>query len=278
LRFDSDGDPYIFLDHRISKTSADLTIPISHLGSTVVNAIRRQQERVKDLPPINDIKYLFIRKSKKNSWDVITKQFISKDVLRVVCEKIPLVDYDGAIYYISPHQFRHTVATEMIDAGVDIYAVKEFLGHASLRMTERYIKVYQETVKRELQRRMPGLASKEIATTFNKADAPYTGKWVKGKIAVFRNGEGGWCEHPFKMPACPKKPVCRTCVKFKSDTSYLPVYEKDIENYQELYNRALEMGLTAKASEYKKDLDIAKRIRDKLLADGFWDGSKDLYQ
>jgi hypothetical protein len=67
-------------------------------------------------------------------------------------------------------------------------------------------------------------------------------------------------------------------VKFKSDTSYLPVYEKDIENYQELYNRALEMGLTAKASEYKKDLDIAKRIRDKLLADGFWDGSKDLYQ
>lgn len=35
-------------------------------------------------------------------------------------------------YVLTGHQFRHTLATDMIEQGVDIYTVKEFLGHKSL--------------------------------------------------------------------------------------------------------------------------------------------------
>jgi hypothetical protein len=38
---------------------------------------------------------------------------------------------------LTAHQFRHLIATEMIDQGIDAYTVKEFLGHSSLTMTER---------------------------------------------------------------------------------------------------------------------------------------------
>ena len=36
------------------------------------------------------------------------------------------------------HSTRHTTASRMVSAGVDLYVVKEILGHSSIKVTERY--------------------------------------------------------------------------------------------------------------------------------------------
>ena len=36
------------------------------------------------------------------------------------------------------HATRHTCASRMVNAGVDLYVVKEVLGHASIQVTEKY--------------------------------------------------------------------------------------------------------------------------------------------
>jgi integrase len=36
------------------------------------------------------------------------------------------------------HSLRHTCASRMVNAGVDLYLVKEILGHSTIQITERY--------------------------------------------------------------------------------------------------------------------------------------------
>ena len=51
----------------------------------------------------------------------------------------------------TPHTMRHTTATHMLEAGVPIVAIKNFLGHSSISTTERYAELSQETVNRHIR-------------------------------------------------------------------------------------------------------------------------------
>ena len=54
--------------------------------------------------------------------------------------------------HLTPHRFRHSAATLLIEEGIDIRMVQALLGHASLRTTEIYVRVSNHALRSALER------------------------------------------------------------------------------------------------------------------------------
>jgi len=55
---------------------------------------------------------------------------------------------------VSCHQMRHTMATQMLNAGADLVTIQDLLGHSSIRTTERYSKVSNLKVQQDYHKAM----------------------------------------------------------------------------------------------------------------------------
>jgi integrase len=65
-----------------------------------------------------------------------------KNGFRTICQKAEIANFRF-------HDLRHTAATRMAEAGVDIRTIAEFLGHATIQMTMRYAHATDDAKRRE---------------------------------------------------------------------------------------------------------------------------------
>lgn len=54
--------------------------------------------------------------------------------------------------HLTPHRFRHSAATLLIEEGIDIRMVQALLGHANLKTTEIYVRVSNNALRSALER------------------------------------------------------------------------------------------------------------------------------
>jgi integrase/recombinase XerD len=66
-----------------------------------------------------------------------------------------LVKKTGIKKTVSPHTFRHSFATHLVEGGADLRAVQEMLGHESITTTEIYTHLNREYLRQTLQKFHP---------------------------------------------------------------------------------------------------------------------------
>ena len=78
---------------------------------------------------------------------------------------------------VTPHTFRHTIALHLIQSGVDITVVKEWLGHASIRTTSLYVEINIQMKRKALKACPPPTISSETIEE--------TPRWHSAPILAF---------------------------------------------------------------------------------------------
>ena len=129
----------VFLDKQFIKVTGkgdkERLVPI---GKRAVIEIKNYLPDRQSLPAIE-----------KDSRDILFLNRRGKQLTRVMIFTIVknLTKKAGIKKTVSPHTFRHSFATHMIEGGADLRAVQEMLGHESILTTEIYTHLDREYLK-----------------------------------------------------------------------------------------------------------------------------------
>lgn len=115
------------------KGSKQRLVPI---GDKALNEIELYIERRRLLKAIYDRDILFLNRRGRRMTRVMIFTIIKDLGARAGIKKT-----------ISPHTFRHSFATHMVEAGADLRAVQEMLGHESILTTEIYTHIDRSFLK-----------------------------------------------------------------------------------------------------------------------------------
>lgn len=94
---------------------------------------------------LNTILQEYIVKPNKKEYSNINYRFRAGDLVEVVIEKGNIqFERNGVKFKITPHTFRYTFATLLLDAGESISNVQRYLGHSNETMTKHYAHLIAE--------------------------------------------------------------------------------------------------------------------------------------
>jgi len=97
----------------------------------------------------NSVENIFVLKSGKKMYPMAVQRIVRK-----------YLDQVTHVKQKSPHLFRHTYATHLLNAGASIRVVKDLLGHESLSTTQVYTHLSVDYLKETYRRAHPGASEK----------------------------------------------------------------------------------------------------------------------
>lgn len=137
----------IFFDEEyirvIGKGNKERLVPF---GSIALKHIRLYLEKIRPHVPV-----------KNGEEDILFLNKRGKRLTRVMIFTIikQLVQKTGLKKNVSPHTFRHSFATHLIEGGADLRAVQEMLGHESITTTEIYTHIDRRFLKDQILKYHP---------------------------------------------------------------------------------------------------------------------------
>lgn len=208
------------------KTDKERTIPVSQ---RVMYAIDSLEDETKEVRLKLKTKKLFVYKKRKY---MFLKQRDARRSLKRFSVSKEIVDVNNIPYNLNFHQFRHRLGTDMINNGMTIFEVRDYLGHDSLRSTEHYAKVQNPTVLKEYKNMgFVGLVADDVKDGIKSKKINSMNE--KNKQAILKRAAlpDGACGLPLndEVNFCMKFNMCILCPKFVTTPNYLHIHKSHLK-------------------------------------------------
>jgi integrase len=247
---DPHGAPY--LAYRNNKMRRDAMVPIDVALAATIAA---QQHEVPATFPTAE--HLLVREKRNPLGQLHYSADTFRHRLAAWLAACDVRDELGRPVHVTPHQWRHTYATRLINSDVSQEVVRRLLDHTTHIMTARYARLSQQTIraKWEAARKVDVRGIDVTPPDGDLADA----QWMRTNLERAKMAlPNGYCTLPIQQN-CEYANACLTCSMFVTTAEFLPAHREQLVRTRKLIargesdgqlrlvemNRSVETNLTA---------------------------------
>jgi len=166
----------------------------------------------------------------------------------------------GAPLVVTPHQLRHTWATELANAGMSLQALMALLGHVTPQMTLRYATLASPTLRDAYDQAMGKMRRRFTLTPVGKPIVPDAVTWLGSEMLKTRVAHG-YCSRHESAGACPYANICETCDNFVTGPEFRGALEAQRTDIEALEADAHDRGWPDEAARHHR---VADALTDHL--------------
>jgi len=249
---DASGAPVLlYYNHKLKREAA---LPVDDV---VLAAIREQQEAVGERYPAGSPWLLPSPLVNPNGNSPLSTATLGKRIHEWLAEG-DVRDAQGHHVKVTPHQFRHTIATRMINNGVPLEVIRRLLDHSTTSMTQVYARLSDQTLKREWLKYNERVNIKGDVIQIDPAGIVNDAAWMKERLSRTKQTlPNGYCGLPLQQ-SCPHPNACLTCDNFLTTEQFLPIHRSQLSETERLIAEA-------KAEGSERKLEMNENVRLNLV-------------
>ena len=240
VALDAGSAPY--LRYRNHKMNREALVPIDE---QLQQLIAEQQQRVLQRWP-GGVPVLFPRPLTNPDGHKPVGSTTYRDALHRWLRLCDIRDEHGRLVHLTPHQWRHSLGTRLINRDVPQEVVRRILDHDSHLMTGHYARLSDTTIRRHWERARKVGANGETVTL--DPDGPLAeASWAKQRISRATQAlPNGYCSLPL-VKTCPHANSCLTCPMFVTTAEFLPQHRQQHQQLLQIITTAEARGQTRMA-------------------------------
>ena len=250
VALDAGSAPY--LRYRTHKMNREALVPIDE---QLQQLIAEQQQRVLQRWP-GGVPVLFPRPLANPDGHKPVGSTTYRDALHRWLRLCDIRDEHGQLVHLTPHQWRHSLGTRLINRDVPQEVVRRILDHDSHLMTGHYARLSDTTIRRHWERARKVGANGETVTL--DPDGPLAeASWAKQRISRATQAlPNGYCSLPL-VKTCPHANSCLTCPMFVTTAEFLP-------QHRQQHQQLLQIITTAEARGQARMAEMNRQVAGNL--------------
>ena len=156
---------------------------------------------------------------------------------------------DGTALIVTPHQLRHTWATELANAGMSLQALMALLGHATAQMTVRYATLASPTLRTAYDDAVGKMRRQLTLTPVGRPIVPDKVNWLNSEMIKTRVAHG-YCSRHETAGACSYANICENCANFTTGPEFTDALTDQLNDIQSLKADAEQRGWDSEAARH----------------------------